>query len=193
MQQQRCHLLRRYQFDHLLAAGKLFAAQFTEQNVALDRLEHTTSILAVGRQTPSSHLTVDPLGHGREQIELIDVQLIQRQQADQRLLVDLREVLAFKRLLAVLDDRNLNVAQQDRLSIAELEHLFVDQAAVSRGQFSPDVVKKQITVVMEQVLVGRLVAFVEFGELEIDLEAVDVPVDRRFENWFKLVNIFKRT
>ena len=77
MQQQRCQLFRCYQLDHLLAAGKLFAAQFTEPNVALDRFEYTSSILASHRHALPLDLTADPLGHRSEQIELVDVQPLQ--------------------------------------------------------------------------------------------------------------------
>ena len=178
MQQQRKQLVVGQQLGDLLAVRDLLGLQSGEQDVALDRLEHPPSIHVVQPQTLSPHLTVDPLRHCHEQIELRNAQFVQRQQADQRLLVDLGETHALKRLLAFPDDERPDVSQRKLLRISDLEQVAVDQAAVPRSQPALDVLEKLLLEIMQQVLVGGLVAFAELIQSVIDLEAVDEPAEK---------------
>ena len=76
------------------------------------------------------------------------------------------------------------MCQRDLLRVSDLDQLVVDQADVLCTQLALDVLEKLLVEIVCQVLVGGPVALVEFGEIEIDLEAVDVPADARDFNTF---------
>ena len=177
MQKQRSDLFGAEQVGDLLAVRHLLGCQSAEHDVALDRLERTPSILAVHRQVQSLQFTVDPLRHGRQQVDFIDAQFAQRQQADQRPLVDLLEVLTFDRLLAAVDDHLSHMVQRDLFAFSDSRQLVVDQAAVLGVQVDFDVIGKRLAEAVQHVPVSGQVGLVEFGEFEVDLKAVDVPLE----------------
>ena len=67
-----------------------------------------------------------------------------------------------------------------------LDQLIVDQATGLRIQPAFDVFEERLVEVMEQILIGGQVALIEYGELEVDLETVDVPADKERFGQLKL-------
>ena len=155
--------------------GDLLGRQSGEQNVALDRLEHQASIFGVHRPAASLQLAVDPLGNRQQQIDLFDQQLLQRQQTDQRLLLDLQERLTLERIRTLVGDQPPHMRQWVLRRISDLHQLLVDQADVRGVHLALDVVEERLVEVGEQVHVGGQVALGEFGAIEVDRKSVDVP------------------
>ena len=176
--QNRRFLILCQQLGDFLGVGDLVVLQGGEQNVALDRLEHLSPILAIHRQALPLHLTVDPLRHRGQQVDLRDIQLFKRQQADQRCLVDLRKEAALKGRLALVGDHRSHVIQHEILTFSDLHQLVVDQATAFDVQVLLDVAGKPIVEAVQPVLVDGHEALVEINKLVIDRVAVDVSSDK---------------